>query len=134
MGIGFLDWFCWLLGCGLPWWGKGWAIGFASARNLLKYRCASRIVTVRNIVLRSCDSGFLYERGYFLALFIHDQSNDGPRRAATCRAPSAMEICLVFCGWIDMNDEGNIRNIDTCLLYTSPSPRDRTRYRMPSSA
>ena len=22
----------------------------------------------------------------------------------------------------------------TCLLYTSPSPRDRTRYRMPSSA
>jgi len=23
---------------------------------------------------------------------------------------------------------------DHCLLYTSPSPRDRTRYRMPSSA
>ena len=22
----------------------------------------------------------------------------------------------------------------TCLLYTSPSPRDRTRYRMPSSS
>ena len=25
-------------------------------------------------------------------------------------------------------------DIDTCLLYTSPSPRDRTRSRMPSSA
>ena len=25
-------------------------------------------------------------------------------------------------------------NNDTCLLYTSPSPRDRTRSRMPSSA
>ena len=24
--------------------------------------------------------------------------------------------------------------IDICLLYTSPSPRDRTRSRMPSSA
>ena len=24
--------------------------------------------------------------------------------------------------------------IHPCLLYTSPSPRDRTRYRMPSSA
>ena len=24
--------------------------------------------------------------------------------------------------------------IDSCLLYTSPSPRDRTRSRMPSSA
>ena len=23
---------------------------------------------------------------------------------------------------------------NNCLLYTSPSPRDRTRYRMPSSA
>ena len=26
------------------------------------------------------------------------------------------------------------RNLGTCLLYTSPSPRDRTRSRMPSSA
>ena len=25
-------------------------------------------------------------------------------------------------------------NLDICLLYTSPSPRDRTRSRMPSSA
>ena len=25
-------------------------------------------------------------------------------------------------------------NIKSCLLYTSPSPRDRTRSRMPSSA
>ena len=26
------------------------------------------------------------------------------------------------------------RMLDGCLLYTSPSPRDRTRSRMPSSA
>ena len=26
------------------------------------------------------------------------------------------------------------RQVKACLLYTSPSPRDRTRYRMPSSA
>ena len=26
------------------------------------------------------------------------------------------------------------RKLDICLLYTSPSPRDRTRSRMPSSA
>ena len=29
---------------------------------------------------------------------------------------------------------GNIGNTKVCLLYTSPSPRDRTRSRMPSSA
>ena len=27
-----------------------------------------------------------------------------------------------------------IPDLSTCLLYTSPSPRDRTRSRMPSSA
>ena len=27
-----------------------------------------------------------------------------------------------------------LKYVDTCLLYTSPSPRDRTRSRMPSSA
>jgi len=36
------------------------------------------------------------------------------------------------------DDEGiymlNLNKIQTCLLYTSPSPRDRTRSRMPSSA
>ena len=29
---------------------------------------------------------------------------------------------------------GNFVLLNTCLLYTSPSPRDRTRSRMPSSA
>ena len=29
---------------------------------------------------------------------------------------------------------GNVGNTKVCLLYTSPSPRDRTRSRMPSSA
>ena len=28
----------------------------------------------------------------------------------------------------------DIEQVDCCLLYTSPSPRDRTRSRMPSSA
>ena len=36
------------------------------------------------------------------------------------------------------NNKGNIKvgaaGFDSCLLYTSPSPRDRTRSRMPSSA
>jgi len=32
------------------------------------------------------------------------------------------------------NDLPALWRIDVCLLYTSPSPRDRTRSRMPSSA
>ena len=43
-------------------------------------------------------------------------------------------------GWYETDFKtGDKKNIagersDTCLLYTSPSPRDRTRSRMPSSA
>ena len=32
------------------------------------------------------------------------------------------------------SEEGVLGMFTTCLLYTSPSPRDRTRSRMPSSA
>ena len=31
-------------------------------------------------------------------------------------------------------DEHVVEQVTSCLLYTSPSPRDRTRSRMPSSA
>ena len=31
-------------------------------------------------------------------------------------------------------DQLKFNKVDSCLLYTSPSPRDRTRSRMPSSA
>ena len=43
-----------------------------------------------------------------------------------------------FCYHKRMSQVGMCRmcivEVDTCLLYTSPSPRDRTRSRMPSSA
>ena len=37
-------------------------------------------------------------------------------------------------GTIDSDYRGEVGVIIICLLYTSPSPRDRTRSRMPSSA
>ena len=38
-------------------------------------------------------------------------------------------------GWKAINESDMVLMPDTsCLLYTSPSPRDRTRSRMPSSA
>ena len=40
---------------------------------------------------------------------------------------------LTVGGTISIGDWTNAINIG-CLLYTSPSPRDRTRSRMPSSA
>ena len=47
-------------------------------------------------------------------------------------------VQFLFCEDRKENDSCGIcpscRKISACLLYTSPSPRDRTRSRMPSSA
>ena len=51
------------------------------------------------------------------------------------KEPNESPKKLVIYRW-DPEDDKNPR-LDTyeiCLLYTSPSPRDRTRSRMPSSA
>ena len=37
-------------------------------------------------------------------------------------------------GAIKINTAESVKQLQVCLLYTSPSPRDRTRSRMPSSA
>ena len=37
-------------------------------------------------------------------------------------------------GRVKCNDNKYYKMVSACLLYTSPSPRDRTRSRMPSSA
>ena len=52
-----------------------------------------------------------------------------PNRSAGCTAS-----CLFTAGRGRMSNVANARINRTCLLYTSPSPRDRTRSRMPSSA
>ena len=36
--------------------------------------------------------------------------------------------------WINRFDQGGYAYVPACLLYTSPSPRDRQKSRMPSSA
>ena len=40
--------------------------------------------------------------------------------------------CIELC--VEIIEEEKVEKLDTCLLYTSPSPRDRSSSRMPSSA
>ena len=51
------------------------------------------------------------------------------RDAAKCKPDGAARTVQIRMGDAEQSDEGR-----GCLLYTSPSPRDRTRSRMPSSA
>ena len=54
----------------------------------------------------------------------------------------AITVSLLFCGWrLLLGPETTDRllaldtlYLNTCLLYTSPSPRDKRQSRMPSSA
>ena len=48
-------------------------------------------------------------------------------------APSQHELGMYFGTLVDQADNLQLYKY-ACLLYTSPSPRDRTRSRMPSSA
>ena len=51
------------------------------------------------------------------------------------RDPGADGVVCIAGGWGAARSlEAGFDPGDTCLLYTSPSPRDRTRSRMPSSA
>ena len=58
----------------------------------------------------------------------------------TWAAPILIVIGLLLIGWGAKNAGGFMnaleqgKQLQHCLLYTSPSPRDRTRSRMPSSA
>src|SRR5665811_979054 len=47
---------------------------------------------------------------------------------------AASQLAPVDVEWDYLFGELGVRWLHTCLLYTSPSPRDRTRSRMPSSA
>ena len=53
-------------------------------------------------------------------------------------APMAAEIDSSNCFppelWLEMGELGLLGVTVSCLLYTSPSPRDRQKSRMPSSA
>ena len=87
--------------------------------------------------------------GYTFALGFHEAAGLGLMASgcamATCHA---QDIKLPNISWKNTNPfdgpvdgeiyvgdaQGNIILVPTCLLYTSPSPRDRTRSRMPSSA
>ena len=63
------------------------------------------------------------------------------READVCSGTSKANTAIIHAGYdarpgslkAALNVAGN-RMYNHCLLYTSPSPRDRTRSRMPSSA
>ena len=73
----------------------------------------------------------LYAATYLAVLPDHNLHYDRDRKA---RIHERMGICPSPVHAVSGHKTDTQNNAKCCLLYTSPSPRDRTRSRMPSSA
>ena len=72
------------------------------------------------------------ERSPILALAL---TGDRSPRELTELADKVVKLQLERClGVGEVDVRGGLERAISCLLYTSPSPRDRTRHRMPSPA
>ena len=91
------------------------------AKNIEGYADICKIITSRKLKADFSLTELL--QNYLPNLFIIIHSN-----SLLCRVPPHDNI---FAELIISNEK---RKRESCLLYTSPSPRDRTRSRMPSSA
>ena len=82
-------------------------------------------------------SGFPVEPRHFLLLFHQDGNSDLITREQVSRIFQAVDKVRDVPGYESVCEQlpaTGACQVVGCLLYTSPSPRDRTRSRMPSSA
>ena len=59
---------------------------------------------------------------------------DGVKKILRMRARPKVLLAVNYEEAVELYEKFKQTMLCVCLLYTSPSPRDRTRYRMPSSA
>ena len=57
-----------------------------------------------------------------------------PNSSVAFPVGTILNIAQTGAGQTTITQGSGVTIVSTCLLYTSPSPRDRTRSRMPSSA
>ena len=100
--------------------------------NALQMISVAKLSAAENI-LRSL-KGYFTKLDLILNRFVY---STGPGKSTFLAPRPAGGAIIGLC--VMTSDSGlcgsyNMNLIHTCLLYTSPSPRDRTRSRMPSSA
>ena len=96
------------------------AVGILAAENMIEEEALLKSIFLGEL---SLDGSIKGVRGVLTATF---KARELGARSVFVPYENAAEAAMV---------EGiDVYGLKTCLLYTSPSPRDRTRSRMPSSA
>ena len=123
-------------------WSAELGVDFNVARNwTLRSTLYSRWSNdlVDYIFTNQADIGFVSEIGslvenesYFFATNIADVQIRGVEFESNVKFDLGANTSLYLHNSLSVI--GQSSSLETCLLYTSPSPRDRTRSRMPSSA
>ena len=72
--------------------------------------------------------------GYDVAVNYSSSAGAAEETAAACAEHGAKTLVIGCDVAEDTQVKAMVAEANACLLYTSPSPRDRTRSRMPSSA
>ena len=128
--------------------------GYAQARFTRYIRQAKRRETWRLLLvfLLCVVAGLIAVTAIGSLLGIYRGFSDTFTTGVRAALFATLAMCVIFLLWrpisrlssdggaslIESSDaafNGRVQTfVDTCLLYTSPSPRDRTRSRMPSSA
>ena len=81
-----------------------------------------------SLVVADLDGTMLHDANAFESRYLSQETVRASKRLNECGIPLAIITARPVGSAFDFIHDLN------CLLYTSPSPRDRTRSRMPSSA
>ena len=119
---------------------KSWALFLGIGIMMIGHGLLMQIMGIRSVLeeFSVLATGFIMS-GYFVGYFIGSKTTPnlvqkvGHIRVFAAFASLASLSALVAVAYVNPLMWVTSRFI-TCLLYTSPSPRDRTRSRMPSSA
>eukprot|EP00657_Telonema_sp_P-1_P000300 TRINITY_DN10559_c0_g1_i1.p1 TRINITY_DN10559_c0_g1~~TRINITY_DN10559_c0_g1_i1.p1 ORF type:complete len:118 (+),score=41.34 TRINITY_DN10559_c0_g1_i1:115-468(+) len=90
----------------------------SAMRNTLSPVSTTSAITSRRVTVSACASTLSTSVGYINTTSVESVAS------ITVDVPGTYVVCALTA----------VNDTMVCLLYTSPSPRDRTRSRMPSSA
>ena len=104
--------------------------------KLIPEELAKMMQALQNLGIQKIDGNLIFDRSAYAKSVMEQSSIDGEESRAYNVSPDPLLYSFRTLSF-NLSKSRTADFIDityTCLLYTSPSPRDRTRSRMPSSA